>query len=98
VTAWPLIASFNLSYPKQVSPAYYELVDRAIASRGTQPFFNTVDTLGERLEFLDRTHATHVVLDPPNYRALRSILLQWPNRFEGVYDDGEWAVFAVHVN
>jgi hypothetical protein len=97
IIAWPPIVSFNLSYPKQVSPAYYQHLDESLSQRGVQPFFNTVETLAERRDFLIRTHATHVVLDPPSYRDLRTILLQTPSAFQSVYDDGAWAVFAVHT-
>jgi hypothetical protein len=97
VVAWPPLVTFGLSYPRQLSPAYYEHMDRSVAKYGKQPFFNIQETLNERLEFLASTHTTHVVLDPPSYRELHGVLAQWPDWFECIYDDGEWAVFAVHL-
>ena len=96
VIAWPPIATFNVSYPKALSPAYYELFDQAAKKHRVQPFFDAAETAQERSEFLERTHPTHVVLDPPTYRELHRVMEGQSDRFEKVYDDGSWSVFAVH--
>jgi len=96
--AWPPIVSFNLSYPKALSPAYYELLGHAAQQHRAQPFFNTDETPEEQAEFLERTHPTHIVLDPPTYRELNRRLDGMPGQFDKVYDDGSWSVFAVRLN
>jgi len=95
IDAWPAIASFNLSYVKQLFPDFYHFCDRTMLRYHTQPFFNTAETLEERLEFLNALKITHVLVDPMYYADLKAVLARWPDHFHTVYDDGAWAVVEV---
>jgi hypothetical protein len=97
LAAWPPIVSFGLSYPRVLVPDYFRLYDQAMAAHHAQPFFNGDESLRERLDFLRTTKATHVVLDPQRADEMKSILCQWPEHFELVYDEAGWVVMKVHL-
>lgn len=78
-----------------VTPTYYALAEHAKQEGHSQPFFDPTESPAERLEYLQRLHITHVVLDPATYDAMRPVLLQDPATFQPLYDDGRWAAFTV---
>ena len=91
---WPPIISRNFYHLDRLFPHYYRLLDRSLTRYKDQPFFNTRETMEERLEFVDDLHVTHIVLDPMCYR-IKPLLQGYPQRFRSVFDDGQWVVFAV---
>lgn len=97
VAAWPVAASENLVDARALYPAYYERFDRTMRRLGVQPFFNSVESWGERVDFLTALGVTHIVVGPPYQRLMARTLAQWSEAFTTVYDDGAWTVYAVRL-
>jgi hypothetical protein len=95
VAAWPVAASENIVDARGWYPAYYERFDRTMKQLGVQPFFNSTESLTERVDFVRALGITHVVVDPPYQRVMARVLGQWPEAFSTVYDDGAWTVYEV---
>ena len=95
--AWPAVSSLNLSYVKDIFPRYYDWMDRVMATYRTQPFFNDLEAPHDRRAYLRDLRVTHVLLDPAYYDLMKRILEAEPETYRAVYDDGQWAVFAVKL-
>jgi hypothetical protein len=78
-----------------VFPTYYDFLTQSIEQHQTQPFFNTHESLEERIAFVEALQVTHIVVDPMYYDEMKQTLDQWPNIFQVVYDDEEWAIYQV---
>jgi len=66
-----------------------------MARHGNQPFFNSIETLSERLTYLREVGATHILLDPSVHKLLAPILAQWPETFILLFDADGWSIFAI---
>jgi len=95
--AWPTVSSGGLLNVKDLFPRYYDWMDRVLATYRTQPFFNDVEAPHDRRAFLRDLRVTHVLLDPAYYDLMKRILDAEPETYRAVYDDGQWAVFAVKL-
>ena len=93
IAYWPHIDSSTGSYFRRIFPAYYRHLETSLAARGEQPFFNTRDSLEERMDFLRDVGATHVLVDPMYHARLVPLLGSWPRSFQLLYDAEGWAVF-----
>lgn len=94
ITAWPGGFAGDL-FNRNAFPMYYRFYDRAQSKYKSQPFFNTQESLDERLEFIRALHVTHILVDPAMHSDMKATLLQWQQVFRVVYDDGQWAVYSV---
>jgi hypothetical protein len=95
VVAWPLASqNTNMTF---VSPAYVKYFYRAIDTYGTQPMFNEVESLAERVEFVRALGVTHVLVDPMFHDVMARVFARWPAIFPRVHDDGGWAMYRVSV-
>ncbi len=80
---------------KDLFPQYYALFDKSMQKYKTQPFFNRLESVEERVEFVRTLRVTHVIVDPMYYQEMTEVLTGMPDRFQKIYDDGNWAVFVV---
>jgi len=96
ILAWPTPTTFNLRNPLDLAGSFYTSFMDALAKKGTQPFFNSIDRPDERKAFLQKTGATHVVIDPMYYGSLTPILKNMGTLVELIYEQDEWAVFVVN--
>jgi hypothetical protein len=95
IVAWPLASeNTNVGF---VTPRYSDFFYRTIARYGTQPMFNTIEALDERLEFVRALGVTHVLVDPMYHDEMAEVLGRWPGTFPRLYDDGGWAVYGVSL-
>jgi hypothetical protein len=78
-----------------LSPVYFDWVNQVLRDHRASPFFNDVESIQERADWLARLGVTHVILDPMYYARLKPVLSRAPDRFRSVYDDGQWAVYDV---
>jgi hypothetical protein len=95
VAAWPVAASQYIVNAPGWYPAYYERLDRTMRRYGIQPFFNSVESWAERVDFLRALGVTHIVVDPPYRLLMTRTLGRWPEAFTMVYDDSSWTVYEV---
>jgi hypothetical protein len=99
VAAWPVAALARASIDAPTFyPAYIEFFERTMTRLGVQPFFNSAESLAERVDFLRALGITHIVVDPPYRRLMARSLGQWPEQFATVYDDGAWMVYEVRIS
>lgn len=95
VVALPLVQTSNFYYLSQLMPGYLKWFHRAAERYRAQPFFNTVETRTDRLQFLRDLRVTHVLVDPMYYDQLKPILDAEPKVLESIYDGQQWAVYNV---
>jgi hypothetical protein len=74
---------------------YYRVFGDRMRRYHVQPFFNDVETPGERAAFTDTLGVTHVLVNPANYRTLRPVLDALPGQFTLRYSAAQWAVYEV---
>ena len=79
----------------QLFAAYYMFYKERLRASGVQPFFNTVETPGDRAAFVDALGVTHVLVDPAYYREMRAVLDGLPEDYTLRFTEGEWAVYEV---
>ncbi|MET0659838.1 MAG: hypothetical protein ABW110_16950, partial [Steroidobacteraceae bacterium] len=77
---------------------YYRLFEERVRRYRAQPFFNAVETPGERSAFVKTLGVTHVLLSPVHYGELRPVLDSLPEQFALRYDDAQWAVYEAIRN
>jgi hypothetical protein len=87
---------FSLPNEEEIYPAYMRLYRASMRERGTQPFFNTEESLAERKAFVNALGVTHVLVDPQFYGTLRPVLDVLPQMFSLRFADGRWAVYEVN--
>jgi hypothetical protein len=93
--ALPLVQTSNFYYLSQLMPGYLKWFHRVAERYRAQPFFNTVETRTDRLQFLRDLRVTHVLVDPMYYDQLKPILDAEPKVLESIYDGQQWAVYNV---
>jgi hypothetical protein len=72
---------------------YYRLFGDRMSRQHVQPFFNAVETPGERAEFVRTLGVTHVLVSPVHYDELRPVLDRLPEQYALRYDNARWAVY-----
>jgi hypothetical protein len=92
---WPHVDTSTGGYFRRIFPEYYNLLEARLAKYQAQPFFNSCESLEERVEYLEKLHITHVLVDPMYHDELNSVLAQWPTRFVQQFDDGRWSLYRV---
>jgi hypothetical protein len=93
MVAWPGTAEGLL--PRLLFARYFERYDRAKAAYDDQPFFNTRESRSERLSFIRDLSVTHVLLNPRMHARMNRFLVEDPEVFMLLYDDGRWALYEV---
>jgi hypothetical protein len=91
---WARLTPSFLS-PEQIFGPYLQFYRRSLAMHGGQPMFNDRETAADRRRFVDALGVTHVLVDPAYYDVMTRTLAGNAD-FTKQYDDGRWAVFAVH--
>jgi hypothetical protein len=74
---------------------YYGFYNARLRTLRVQPFFNSLETPGDRAAFVDALGVTHVLVDPAYYTEMRAALDVLPERFVLRYSGGNWAVYEV---
>lgn len=74
---------------------YYAFFYERMRRYRVQPFFNTVETSGERDEFVEALGVTHIIVNPAHYDTLRPVLDNLPDKYVLRYDHAPWAVYEV---
>jgi hypothetical protein len=93
IVMWPLDGIVSIESNERMFPNAWTALVQAVRTHGEQPFFNDTETLEERVAYMKRVRATHVLIDPMYYARLRSLFPQWAPAFTPVFDDGHrWAV------
>jgi hypothetical protein len=77
---------------------YYRVFEERVRHYRAQPFFNAVETTGERSAFVKTLGVTHVILSPVHYGELRPVLDSLPEQFALRYDNEQWAVYEAIRN
>jgi hypothetical protein len=72
---------------------YYRLFGDRMSRHRVQPFFNAVETSGERQEFVRALGVTHVLVSPVHYDELRPALDRLRDQYALRYDHARWAVY-----
>lgn len=96
VVVYPSFDNSTIVNELAVFSGYYRFYLESLRERGTQPFFNTVEPDASRVAFLGTLGVTHVLVDPPYYQDMSTLLDGLPAMFERQYADGEWAVYKVN--
>lgn len=94
VVAFPPVER-SFVHEKELFKRYYELFDERVRKYRVQPFFNSIEAPAERTAFVERLGVTHVLVDPPYYDEMRTVLDALPQQFELQYSSGKWAVYDV---
>jgi hypothetical protein len=74
---------------------YYRIYDDRMRQHRVQPFFNALETPGERAEFVRTLGVTHVLVSPNHYDELRPVLDGLADQYALQYDHARWAVYQV---
>ena len=77
---------------------YYRVFEERVRHYRAQPFFNAVETPGERSTFVKTLGVTHVLVSPVHYGELRPVLDDLPGQFALRYDHAQWAVYEAIRN
>ena len=77
---------------------YYRVFEERVRRYRAQPFFNAVETPGERSAFVKTLGVTHVLVSPVHYGELRPVLDGLPEQFALRYDHAQWAVYEAIRN
>jgi hypothetical protein len=77
---------------------YYRVFEERVRRYRLQPFFNAVETAGERGAFVKALGVTHVLVSPAHYGELRPILDGLPEQFALRYDHAQWAIYEAIRN
>jgi hypothetical protein len=94
ILLWPQEDLGGVEFNARLFSRPWSALVRTAARYQVQPFFNTQESLSERIAYMQEVAATHVLLDPMYYARLRQYLSQWSDRFVPVFDDSRrWAVF-----
>ena len=81
IVAYPIAAGPVLVRQNELFEPYYRFFDDRMRQHREQPFFNTVETLAERMAFISALGVTHVLVDPAYYDALCPVLDALPAQF-----------------
>ena len=82
----------------ELFPRYYRFFRERMQKYRLQPFFNSVETPGERRAFVQGLGVTHVLVNPAHYEEMRAVLDPLPGQFTLRYSDGKWAVYEAMRN
>ncbi|MEQ1573847.1 MAG: hypothetical protein ABL993_06325 [Vicinamibacterales bacterium] len=86
---------FSLPSEDELYADYMRLYKTRIREHGVQPFFNDLETLDDRKDYVRSLGVTHVLVDPPYYDLMRKVLDGLPEMFSLKVTDGRWAVYEV---
>ena len=74
---------------------YYRFFDERMRQHRIQPFFNAVESPGERDAFVKALGVTHILVNPTHYDELRRVLDGLPGQFVLRYTHKGWAIYEV---
>jgi hypothetical protein len=95
-TIWPNAHLPNLwAWSRPLFPVFYTFFDAARLRGLSEPFFDPRQRDEERLDFVSKMGATHVLIDPATYQGLVPMLRRSPQNYAFLVDDGRWALVAV---
>jgi hypothetical protein len=96
VVAFP---GFERAFPDERAffSDYYRLYERSLSTHLMQPFFNAVESLEARTEFVKALGVTHVLIDPAYYASVTRVLDEHPDLFVLKHEQDQWAVYEVRV-
>jgi hypothetical protein len=74
---------------------YYGFFYERMRQHRVQPFFNAVESPGERDAFVKTLGVTHILVNPTHYDELRRVLDGLPAQFVLRYTHNRWAIYEV---
>lgn len=96
IVMWPLDSAAGLEFNARLFPVAWGALVETAERYQQQPFYNTVETLDERLAYMQKVGATHALIDPMYYDRLRPLFESWQPQLKVIFDDGSrWAIVAL---
>lgn len=96
ILMWPVDSAAGLEFNARLFPTAWAALVETADRYQVQPFFNVVETVDERVEYMRKVGATHALIDPMYYDRLHPLFSAWATQFDVLFDDGRrWAVVAL---
>lgn len=96
IVMWPVDSAAGLEFNARLFPVAWGALVETADRYQAQPFYNTLESLDERLAYMEKVGATHALIDPMYYDRLKPLFESWKPRLGVIFDDNSrWAIVAL---